>query len=105
MRPVEHSENLPVPKPPDQEMQSSSSADEHSRGECLEPNDPESENKLIRFSLEALEKGSLTKSKSEFLASRLQERNLLEKRVTITLYRERTEDLLALFTMKDDMLL
>ena len=45
----------------------------------------------------------LTKEKSEFLASRLQERNLLEKRVEITLYRKRTEDLLALFTMKDNL--
>ena len=43
--PEERSENLPVPKPPDQEMQSSGSADEHSSGEYVEPNHPESENK------------------------------------------------------------
>ena len=88
MRPVEHSENLPVPKPPDQEMQGSNSADKHSSGEYVQPNDPESENKLIPFSQEALNdlRGDvyLTKKKSEFLASRLQERNLLEKGVTIT---------------------
>ena len=54
MHPVEQSENLPVPKPLDQEMQSSSSADEHSSGEYMEPNDPESKNKLIPFSQEAL---------------------------------------------------
>ena len=47
---VEHSENFLVPKPPDQEIQSSSSADEHSSGEYVGPNDPESENKPIRFS-------------------------------------------------------
>ena len=34
------------------------------------------------------------------MAQRLQERNLLEKK---TLYRKRTEDLLALFIMKDDL--
>ena len=107
MRQVEHLENLPVPKPPDKEMQSSSSADEHSSGEYVEPTDPESENKPIPFSQEALNdlrrNVYLTKEKSEFLASRLQERNLLEKGVKITLYRKCTEDLLALFTMKDDL--
>ena len=106
LRPIEHSENLPVPKPPDQERQSSSSTDEHSSGGYVEPNDPESKNKPIPFSQEALNDLSrdlyLTKGKSEFLASRLQERNL-EKGVKITLYRKRTEDLLALFTMKDDL--
>ena len=73
----------------------------------MESNDPESENKPIPFSQEALNDLRrdvyLTKEKSQFLASRLQERNLLENRVRITLYRERTEDLLALFTMKDDL--
>ena len=54
MRPAEQSENLPVPKLPDQEMQSSSSSDEHFSGEYLEPNDLESENKPIPFSEEAL---------------------------------------------------
>ena len=54
MRPVEYFENLLVPKPPDQEMQSSSSSDEHSSGEYVEPSDPESENKPIPFSQEAL---------------------------------------------------
>ena len=38
MRPVEHLENLPVPKPPDKEMQNFSSADEHSSGVYVEPN-------------------------------------------------------------------
>ena len=107
MRPVEHLENLPVPKPPDKEMQSSSSADEHSSGEYVEPTDPESENKPIPFSQEALNDLRrdvyLTKEKSEFVASVLQERNLLEKGVKITLYRKCTEDLLVLFTMKDDL--
>ena len=49
MRPVEYSENLPVPKPPDQEMQNSKSADEHCSGEYVEPNYSESDNKPIQI--------------------------------------------------------
>ena len=96
-----------MPKPSDQEMQSSSGADEHSNGEFVEPNNPESDNRPISFSQEALNDlcGDLylNKEKREFLASRLQERNLLKKGVKITLYRKSAEDLLALFTMKDDL--
>ena len=107
MHPIEHLENLPVPNPPDQEMQSSSSADEHSSGEYVEPTDPESETKPIPFSQEALNDLRrdvyLTKEKSEFLASRLQERNLLEKEVKITQYRKCTGALLPLFTIKDNL--
>ena len=107
MRPVEHSENLPVPKPPDQEMQSWNSSDEHSSAEYSEPNDSESENKSIPFSQEALNSLCwdlyLTIEKSEFQASSLRERNLLEKGVKIILYRKRKEDLLALFIVKDDL--
>ena len=47
MRPVEHSENLPVPKPLNQEMQSYSSADEYSSGKYVESNDPESDLKRL----------------------------------------------------------
>ena len=54
MRPVEHSENLPGPKPPDQEMQSSSTADEHYSGEYVEPSNRESKNKPISFPQETL---------------------------------------------------
>ena len=85
MLPVEYLEIAPVPKPLDQKMQSSSSTDEHSSGENQEPNDPESENKPTTFSQEALNNLRrdvyLTKEESEFLGSRLQERNLLEKGV------------------------
>ena len=81
---------------PDQEMQSSSSADKHSSGEYVQANYPESENKPIPFSQEALNdlrrNVYLTREKSEFLASRLQKRNLLEKGVKITLYGKRTEE-------------
>ncbi|CAI9735844.1 Hypothetical predicted protein [Octopus vulgaris] len=78
---INHKEKLPLPKHPDQEMQSVSSADERSGGEYVEPNDPESDNKPILFSQKALNNLCrdlyLTKDKNVFLASRLQERNLL----------------------------
>ena len=45
----------------------------------------------------------LTKDKSELLASRLKERNLLEEGVKITLYRKRAQNLHALFTVEDDL--
>ena len=51
-------------------MQSSSSAGEQSSGEYVQPNDPESENKPIPFSQEALNdlrrNVYLTREKSEF---------------------------------------
>ena len=71
IRPVENSENLPVLKPPDLEMQLSSSADEHSGGECEEPNDPENKNKQIPFPRKTLNDLGrylyLTKEKIEFI--------------------------------------
>ena len=64
-------------------------ADEHSSGEYVEPNDPERQNKPIPLSQEILNDLRrdvyLTKEISEFAASRLQERNFLEKGVKITL--------------------
>ena len=78
MRPVEHSENLPALKSPDQEMQSSISADEHSSDEYVEHGDPESENKPIL-------------------------NNLLDRGVKIILCRKRTQDQLVLFTMRADL--
>ena len=54
IRPVEHSKDLLVPKPPDQEMWSSSSENEHSSDETEELHDSESKSKPILFSQEAL---------------------------------------------------
>jgi len=107
MRPVEHSKDLPAPKPPDQEMWSSSSGDEYSSEETVELYDSESKSKPIPFSQEALNVLCrylyLTKDKSELVASRLKERNLLRKGVKITLYRKRAQKLHVLFTVKDDL--
>ena len=59
----------------------------------MQLNDPESEKKPIPFSQEALNNLPrdvyLTREKSEFLASKLQEHSLLEKGMKITLYRKR----------------
>lgn len=64
-------------------------------------------NKPILFSQEALNDlcGDLylTKNKSELLASRLKQRNLLRKGVKITLYRKRSQKPQVLFTRKDDL--
>ena len=107
MRPVEHSKELPVPKPPDQEMWSSSSGDEHYSDETVEFSNSESNNKPILFSQDALNDLGrdlyLTKDKGELLASRLKQRNLLRKGVKITLYRKRAQNLHVLFTLKDDL--
>lgn len=95
MRPDEYSKDLPAPKPPDQEMWSSSSGNEHSSDETVELNDLESMNKPIIFSQEALNDLCrdlyLTKDKSEHLASRFKQCNLLRKGVKITLDRKRSK--------------
>ena len=102
MRPAEHSENLPVSKPSDQQMQSSSNAHEHSVANTWSPMIQKVRINQYLFSQKApndlCRDLYLTKENSEFLASSLQERNLLEKKVKITLRRKRT-----LFTMKDNV--
>ena len=106
MRPAEHSENLPVPKPSDQQMQSSSNAHEIPVANTWSPmiQKVRINQYLLNEALNDLCRDLyLTKENSEFLASSLQERNLLEKKVKITLRRKRTEDPLALFTMKDNL--
>ena len=95
MRPVKYSKELPVLKPPNQEMWSLSSGDEHCSNETVELFYSESKNKPIPFSQEALNYLCrdlyLTKDKSELLASRLKECNLLQEGVKITLYQMKTE--------------
>ena len=106
MRPVKHLKELPVPKPPNQEMWSLSSGDEHCSDETIELFQSESKNKPIPFSQEALNDLCrdlyLTEDKSELLASRLKERNLLGEGVKITFYRKRAQKLHDLFIVKDD---
>jgi len=88
-------------------MGSSSNGDEHSSDETVELYDSESKSKPTPFSQEALNDLCrdlyLTKDKSELLASRLKERNLLRKGVKITLYRKRAQKLHVLFTVEDDL--
>ena len=87
-------------------MWSLSSGNEHLNDETIECYDSESKSKPIPFSQEALNDLCrdfyLTKDKSELLALRLKERNLLRKGVKITLYRKRAQKLHILFTVKDD---
>ena len=108
MRAVEHLNDLPVPKPPNQEMWNSSSENEHSSDKTIEPYNSESKSKPIAFFQEALDDLSRdlysTKDKSELLASRFKESNLLRNgRVKMTLYRKRAQKQHVLFTVKDDL--
>ena len=107
MRPVNQSKEFPVPKPPNQETLISSSVDERSSDESVQLSDLESRNKPMPFSQKALNDLYrdlfLAKDKSEFLASRFKECNLLEEGVKITLYRKRALNLHVLFTVKDDL--
>ena len=104
MRPVEY---LTVTKPPDQEMWSSSRGDEHSSEETVELYGLQSQSKPISFSQKALNDLCrdlyLTKDKSELLASRIKERNLLKKGVKKILCRKRAQNLHVLFIVKDDL--
>ena len=88
---------LPAPKPPNQEMLSSSSVDERSNDESVQLSDLESKSKPMPFSQKALNDLCrdlyLTKDKSELLASRRKERNLLEEGVKITLHRKHAQNL------------
>ena len=92
MRPVNYSKEFPVPKPPNQKMLSSSSVNKRSSDESMQLFDLESKSKPMPFSQKALNDLCrdlyLTKDKSELLASRLKERNVLEEGVKITLYRK-----------------
>ena len=78
-----------------------------SNNETVELFHSESKNKPIPFSQEALNDLCrnlyLTKDKSELLASRLKESNLLGEGVKITLYKKRAQNLHVLFTVKDDL--
>ena len=83
MRPVDHSKELPVPKPPNQEMLSSSSVDERSSDESVQLFDLESKDKPMPFSQKALNDLYrdlyLTNDKSELWHQGLKNATFLKK--------------------------
>ncbi|XP_076819428.1 uncharacterized protein LOC143465141 [Clavelina lepadiformis] len=109
---VPHDASLPVPLPPHGDLESvpDEVEDSAAEGSSTDPsNSTESEyetvesSKPILFSQKRLNDLirdlSLAKAKSELLASRLKENNLLEKDVVISHYRKRDLDLAAAFTV------
>ena len=108
LRPVPHDPSMPAPVPPEDALASLSDEAVFDDGHSSGPSDStgseyESEENLkpILFSQEQLNDLirdlALSKQKSELLASRLQENNLLQKDVLVSLYRKRSTDLSTVF--------
>lgn len=116
-RPIPHGEGLPVPEPPNecrlepngQEVDTSepssqepSSSQDPEFSVDLSPGKP---HKITQNELSDLIRDlNLSKDKSEVLASRLQQWNLLESDVKISVYRNREKDLTPFFTMEDTLI-
>ena len=107
MRPVPHDESLPIPAPPEDGLNSdenSSDTDVTGNPVVIDPDYEEEEDaKLNLFSQAELNDLvrdlSLSKQKAEILASRLQEKGLLEKSVNVSYYRKRNFELSSFFTV------
>lgn len=107
MRPVKHSENLPVPEPPAAAMQvSANSSNESDSGEeFVDDDDAQAKphfpnqaelNDLIRDL-------GLTKSNAEILTSRLKQWNLLDSSCRVTKQRRRHEVFAQYFTLDEQV--
>ena len=96
LKPVLHSDDLPVPTPPANSSNLSSSSDSMLSSSDTSFDEHDSENKPNLFTQEALNDLfrdlDLSKDKSELLASRLKQRKLLTDGVKITAARKRHED-------------
>jgi hypothetical protein len=112
IRPVPHTEDLPVPVPPQQYILDSD--DEPTENREMTPQTSTSTdadftadlqfNEFHQITQEKLNylvrDLDLTKSKAELLSSRLQQWNLLKENVRISVYREMHEDLVEFFKME-----
>ena len=106
IRPVPHTEHLPVPVPPQQYLLDSD--DEPTENQEKTPQPPTSTDADFTAGLQCNEFHRITqeylndlirdldlpKTKAELLGSRLQQWNLLKENVRISVYRRRHEDLL-----------
>ena len=106
-RPIQHSSSLPVPMPPENFNPSSASdavqteTDSSATGESEDKNVP---HLLTQAALNDLIRDlDLSKDKSELLASRLKQRNLLQEGVCITFARKRHSDISNFFSMKGSL--
>ena len=104
LKPIIHSKELPVPTPPVNTSNASSSS--ASMLTCSDASycEQESGNKPLLFTQEALNDLcrdlDLSKDKSELLASRLKQRFMLAEGVKITAARKRHEDISKFFSME-----
>ena len=112
IRPVPHTEDLPVPVPPQQYI--SDSDDEPTENREKTPQPPTSTDADFTADLQFNEFHLITqvessdlfrdldlpKSKAELLGSRLQQWNLLKGNVRMSVYRKRREDLVQFFKME-----
>jgi hypothetical protein len=111
IRPVPHNNNLPVPKPPCNFTENFEDCDMDIDSSCKEDSDyefiPESTTEpqlFSQFELNDLIRDlSLSKDKAELLASRLKEKNLVEKNVKVSLYRKRNFPLTNFFEVDGPM--
>ena len=108
IRPVKHSEDIPIPTPPEKIVVSESESD-------MEVNEPEEEAYIPNYKgnnpklfsqhdLNDLVRDlNLTKHQSELLASRLKERNLVTEEVKITKFRSRSDHLQDKFSFENNL--
>lgn len=111
IRPVSHSLELPVPKPPSSvDLDSIQLEYSHSDSDELLISEYDPEDSVLKPHL--IEQGELndlvrdldlTKEKSEILASRLQQWNLLAPEVKVTEYRKRSKHLVTYFSTDGEL--
>lgn len=113
IRPIPHSDSLPVPTPPENcvfEVENEDSVEQEEPKKPSTSHDPDFEGKddkphrLSQAELSDLIRDlGLSKEKAEILGSRLQQWNLLESDVRISQYRKRHMELLPFFEKKNNL--
>ena len=110
IRPVPHSEEIPVPMPPErlpsesEIMTSTSSSDDLEHGQAFEPGVPETSQPLKQHELDDLVRDlGLSKESAQLLGSRLREKHLLHPDTRFAWYRTREKSLTPYFASCDGL--
>lgn len=110
LRPVPHGNSLPVPQPPESytlDSESDSESTSPEAGPSYIPSShelPDTPHLITQGELNDLVRDlDLPKSKAELLGSRLQQWNLLDKGVKVSIYRKRQSPLTDFFAVEDDL--